>query len=330
MASKIKLQDAADEYISHCSLDLEASTVRAYRSALDALVDGAGNIEVARLTTKHISQTFAKRHWSPSTRNGRLAQFKGFFSWCRAVGYMHRDSDPTFGIRNVKVPEVERLRIPVAEWPRLFDACRHPQETIVLATGLFLFLRASEQKRIQLKHVSLMTDEITIHRIKNKHMDVMPVTSELGVYLRRHLTFLAEQGFTHPDNYLISARVQMERDAKKQFIGGTGVFDATKPLYAPHTVVQRVMKRAGYPVLKEGEHTLRRSGARAYFDALVEDGYDGALRRVQSMLGHKDTKTTEHYLGLDPERLKRNQDLRGKPMFPAVRNANVVPIREVM
>jgi hypothetical protein len=45
------------------------------------------------------------------------------------------------------------------------------------------------------------------------------------------------------------------------------------------------------------------------------------------MLGHKNGTTTERYLGLDPERLARNRDLRGKPMFP-VQDAKVIPIRK--
>jgi site-specific recombinase XerD len=155
----------------------------------------------------------------------------------------------------------------------------------------------------------------------------MPISFELGGYLRQHLTYLAEHGFTDPENYLISGRKQLARNSKMQFIGGTGALDATKPLYAPHVVVQRIMARAGYPVLKEGEHTLRRSGARAYFDQLVENGYDGALKRVQSMLGHRNASSTERYIGLNPERLARNRDLRGKPMFP-VQDAKVIPIRK--
>jgi integrase len=68
-----------------------------------------------------------------------------------------------------------------------------------------------------------------------------------------------------------------------------------------------------------GGHVLRRSGARALFDRLRHEGYDGALKRVQSMLGHSNSVISERYLSLGVERLQRNEMLAGKPMFPETR-----------
>jgi integrase len=84
----------------------------------------------------------------------------------------------------------------------------------------------------------------------------------------------------------------------------------------PYRAVQRALAVMGYETHKEGEHTLRRSGARALFDTLREQGYDGALMRVSSMLGHRDTRVTEHYIGLSLERTQRNAMFAGQPMFP--------------
>lgn len=331
MASKIRLTEAADEFMRHClARGIKPSTVRTYKSALTTLINDVGNIEVARLTARHIDESFAKHTWAASSRNSRLGQYRGFFSWCRARGYMQRDTDPTFGWRNARVPQEDRLRIPVSEWPSLFAACDHPQETITLATGLFLFLRASEQKMIQLKHINLTDNEITIYRVKTSQTDVMPISAELGFYLRQHLTYMATLNAPDPEHYLIGMRVNMGRNQHNHYIAGSGVLDPSKPFGSPHAVVQRVLKRAGYPHFKEGQHTLRRSGARAYFDTLVELGYDGALRRVQSMLGHSQAHMSERYLGLNLDRQNRNKDLRGKPMFPALQDAKIVPIRKEM
>ena len=38
--------------------------------------------------------------------------------------------------------------------------------------------------------------------------------------------------------------------------------------------------------------------------------------RVSSMLGHKDTKQTAHYIGVMQERDSRNASIAGKSMFP--------------
>jgi hypothetical protein len=73
--------------------------------------------------------------------------------------------------------------------------------------------------------------------------------------------------------------------------------------------------------MMEGCHTLRRSGARALFDDLVErGGYDGVLRHVSAMLHHKSTLMTERYLGLDVDVKKRNDLIRGKKMYRTQRD----------
>jgi len=94
-------------------------------------------------------------------------------------------------------------------------------------------------------------------------------------------------------------------------------------------VVKRAMRRIGHEPHGSGMHTLRRSGARALFDRLRHEGYDGALMRVSSMLGHADTKTTEIYLGLSIERQQRNELIAGKAMFPDMtESGTVVPLKE--
>ena len=333
MAPAVPIEQAVERFISHCrSMGLEESTLRAYRSGLDAMVRAVGNIDMRRFDAGHLDEVFAQQRWKASTRNNRLAQFKTFFAWCRARGYMHPDSNPAFGWRNTKVPNTQRLRIPAEQWGALFEACKHPQETITLATGLFLFLRASEQVRIQLKHVHLEDGEIEIYRKKTEDYDTMPISAELAPYLHRHLMWMRSEYGYDPEWYLIPTRGDLERNESNQFILGSGKVDPTKPPSHPHVIVQRVLKRAGYPTAGEGEHTLRRSGARAYFESLVDQGYDGALAQVQAMLGHELAATTERYIGKEWKRHKRNQTLKGRPMFPHLsqQNAQIIPIRREM
>ena len=333
MAQKVPLTVALNEYREHMAArGLAPSTVRDRYAGIAQFIKVTGDIYVDNITHKHLDRVFAACHWQPSTRNNRLGQFKAFFAWCRSRKYMARDNDPTFGYRNVKVVDKHRKRVPVLEWEQLFSACVHPLERIVIATGLFLFLRGSEQQGIQLKHVRLDDMEIDIYRRKTREWDTMPISAELAVYLREHLTWLATQGIADPEHYLIPARNRdLDRHpATGKLIAGTGSLNPERPFIHPHRVVQRVLARAGWEeTLGEGEHTLRRSGARAYFDVLAESGYDGALRRVQAMLGHKSSSMTEVYLGLDLDRRARNEDIKGQPMFPVLSDAaKVVRLRE--
>lgn len=318
-------------YLDHLAAKGRAdSTVRANRLTLDALRRVTGDVDTAKVEPRHVDQFFvANAHWAPGTRNQRLVGLVSFFRWCRFMRFMPRDSDPTFGWKPLKAASAEKLRIPVHEFGRLIDACENPHEDIIVATGLYLFLRGSEQRYLRIGHVSLDRNEIEVYRVKTRERDVMPISLELEEHLRGYLRWLAEQGISGPDHYLIPSRFHAEaRAGHKGLVKGSGGLNPAKPFCRPHEHVQRVMARVGYPTDGEGEHTLRRSGARAYFDSLVAQGYDGALRRVQSMLGHKTSMMTERYLGLDLDRHKRNEDLRGRPMFPALRDARVVPLRE--
>ena len=329
---KIRLQAAITEYEQHLrARGIEQDTTRNIISSLNRMFQVIGDVYVDKIDNRDMDRVFATYLWQASTRNNKLRIYKAFFRWTRARRYTALDFEPLFGWRNLTVPEKHRTRIPRDEWQGLFDQCQHPMERIVFATGLYLFLRASEQQRLQLKHVDLDRSEIEIYRKKTKKWDVMPITSELGEHMRNHLTWLAENGATDPNHFLIPTRNRdMRHDpVTRRWIAGTGTINPTRSLSKPHRIVQRILKKNGYEIEGEGEHTLRRSGARAYFDSLCEErNYDGALRRVQSMLGHTLASTTEIYIGMNLDRFARNKDLADLPMFPIkeVQHDNVVNI----
>lgn len=329
--AKPTLEEAITEYLHHLTArGLAEGTVANRHDSLRALVKATGNVLAWNVTPKHMDRVFSTNSkWAPGTRNNRLTHYKQFFKWCRARGYMHRDNDPAFGWSNVKVPHKDQMKIPVSEWGNLISMCKTPNERIVVATGLFLFLRGSEQQRLQLKHVHLDDLEIEVYRKKTTDWDVMPVSMELAGYLRDHMTYLATMNAPKPDHYLIPTNYS-PTSVEGRFIAGTGRVNPNKPFHRPYDVVKAVLARAGYPTYRQGEHTLRRSGARAYFDTLTDSGHDGALRQVQAMLGHEHAEMTERYLGLRHDRLKRNARIKGQPMFPALHDAKIVPIRREM
>lgn len=325
--------NAVDAYLAElAAMGVEPSTLKNRRSLLTRFAEHVGpRLDSRRIDTTHVVSFVNAQAWSPSTRYERIGQMRTFFKWCRGRRYFLLDQDPMFGWRRMTPPDVDHLRLPFDEWATLFDACRTVRERTVLATGLFLFLRASEQKLLQVKHVDLQRDEISVYRQKSKRWDVMPIATELRPFITEQLEHTASLFAISPEHFLIPAGTPPSgRTPDGRLIAGTSRIDPTKPIGHPHRVVQSVLRRCGYETKGTGEHTLRRSGARAYFDELTTLGYDGALRRVQVMLGHKSSKTTEVYLGLDVDRHARNRDLRGQPMFrrdPAAGFANVIPIR---
>lgn len=338
MRKKVGLNEAGNEYLGHLEARaFDPETVRNRTITLKQLrqdIAGEGDILLENITSKHVDRWRAAHPWAPTTANRKVAEVRAFFDWCRARGYMNVNQDPFLGWRNEKVPQASRLRIPVDAWDDVLDAAPHPLERAILACGLFLMARSSELSTIQIKHLDLDASEVEVYRHKVRRYDTLPICSELDAELRRWLTWYSERCSITPDSYLLPNRVRGHtiRDPKTGRLvrlDSDAPIDPSQPIQRPHRHVQMALRAKGYDIAGEGGHTLRRSAARALYDELVEErGYDGALRRVQTMLDHKHSMTTELYLGLDVDKVARNKALRGKPMFTRRQvgtGGNVVP-----
>ena len=338
MRKKISLNEAGNEYLGHLEARaFDKDTVRNRIITLKQLREalaGEGDILLENITPKHVDRWRAAHPWAPTTSNRKVAEVRAFFQWCRARGYMSPNHDPFYGWRNEKIPQASRLRIPVEEWDRVFDAAPHPLERAILACGLFLMARGSELSTIQMKHLDLDNNEVEVYRHKVRRWDTLPICTELEGELRRWLTWYSERCAITPESYLLPNRVRNHtiRDPKTGRLvrlDPDAPLDPSQPVQKVHRHVQMTLRALGYDLTHEGGHTLRRSAARALYDDLVEErGYDGALRRVQTMLDHKHSQTTELYLGLDVDKVARNKALRGKPMFTRrqVIGGNVIPL----
>lgn len=334
MANKrMPLDQAVAEYLTRLTGQKKAAnTIKSITQSLTALertvrnMTGKSTIFTYSINHTHTTAVFATNAWGPSTYNLHRTNLGKFFEWLRVVGYMPRDTDPMYGIGTQTVEETDKARIPLREWPKLYMACRHPSERMIIDLGLYLFLRGSEMSAIQIKHVLLDEKIIKVWRKKVKRHDDMPISAELDKSLRLYLTWYAmHYGELNPEWYLVPARVrgpgaQVRNEETQRFgdLKATALLDPPKQITRPYNYVKSILKRAGYAVDGEGAHTLRRSGARALFDELRKSGYDGALRRVMSMLDHNNAKTTEVYLGLRLEKVQRNEEIAGEVLFPSL------------
>lgn len=337
---QVRLSDAIEEFIaSRRAQGYAERTIKNYRLALGRLLESVGNIYVESITERHIDGYFGMNstRWAPGTMNLMRAHLVAFFGWCRQRRYMTRDNDPMATTRRRREPRRDKLRVPVTEFSRLLDTATFPRNRMVIAIGLYLFLRSSEIRTLQLKHLHLDMDEIavTVHK-RGGEVDRMPVSSPLRIELNRWLTFYAEQvGELKPDYYLVPSlkHVAGYYDYERGHIMGRKSDErALRPermMSEPHAVVNQVLDAAGYETFREGCHTLRRSGARALFDELAEDASnDRALEIVSSMLHHVEMGTTQLYLGIEGSRAKRDQLLKGRQLFK-INDANVAPLRVV-
>lgn len=339
MTRKPTISEARTPFRYHLvSRGLGERTIKNYMQTLNRWEELVGDTRIDQIQASHVDRFFGEGAWAPKTQNLYLSLLRGvFFPWCRRQGYMPRDHDPTEGWRNAKSEKSEQLWLPVDEFPALLEAADNPRDRAVIALGLFTFARGSELSTLRIQDVDFDKSLLTLYRWKTKDADLMPISSELWSEMDRYLAYYkVNQGFElKPEWYLVPVRSKTVPvwDYETRTIDPTRRREAdllpTQRLYRPYEPVKRALRKLGYDPKGSGAHTLRRSGARALFDRLRKEGYDGSLRRVSSMLGHKDTKTTEIYLGLSLEREQRNELLAGQPMFPALRDATVIPLREV-
>lgn len=340
----VLLSDLVDEFeASLTSNSYSKNTVRNHTRAARELLAHVGNIQVRNVTDRHVDGFFAMRKarlLKPSSLNVELAALRALFKYATMRRYIPANADPTAHRRPFRVLQRERQRIPARDFGRLLDCADNPRDRVLLAIGLYLFLRASEIQQLHVADCDLQRGEMAVEVIKSSKFDPMPICEELDVELRRWLTFYTQHldRPLRPDDYLVPARLRPQFVKGKMpgwnasMAKGTLELDPTRPAGNMPAVVQRALLKFGLDVrdaddksLSEGVHTLRRSGARALFDSLVQDGYDGALRTVQSMLHHSTAATTERYLGVQLDKKRRDDIIRGRRMFH-VDESNVITL----
>jgi len=328
-------QDVSDFIAFRKSQGRAVGTIRNDRACMERLLTVCGNVYTANLTDRHV--TFYLEH-AGKTRAGSLsidyAVLTSFFAWARKTRRMPRDSDPLLGRKSPKIMPREKRKLAVGDFPALLDAATLDRDRIVVALGLFLLLRVSEIRDLKIRDVDLDEGEISVRVFKSKMIDRMPISSELDTELRRWLrAYVAECGSLQQDWYLVPSAVCGRVSGPRAASRGP-LKPSVKSSEALTKSVQRTLDRIGFPLrdengqtAREGVHTLRRSGARAIFESLQSQSYDYAMRTVQSMLHHSNQTTTERYLGLEPDRHRRNAIIRGRSLYPEMTGGNVVPLR---
>lgn len=336
MAASIKFSDAIEEFISSRRAQGKSpATVRQDGYNLRRLLTDTGNIYVSNLSHVHIDKHFGSRpDWGVAHRSGKIRTFRMFFAWATRRKYF-RGYDPLGEYKTGRRQSNEdKLRLPRHRFSDLLGAAPHPRDRILIALGLYLFLRPGESTLLKIGAVNLELGDVAVVVPKTHDSDLMPITTQLDKELRQWLTYYTtECGPLQDDWYLVPSKTgALRAPAPAGRFGSGNVISEGRlrpdvPMSAPGRAVKRALQGIDLDTSGEGGHTLRRSGARAYFDYLVDEkGYDGALRQVSSMLHHSSTVTTEWYLGLTLDRHKRNAELRGKSMFGEPEADNVIKL----
>jgi len=267
----------------------------------------------------------------PSTHNYYMSRLKAFFRFCSTRGWMKRDLLEE--VSRCPQPMVSRRRPSEEQLASLIEATENDRDRAYITTLLHTGLRRADAARIRLGDVDLSAQTITVFISKSKTEDAIPITARLDRELRRWLLdYEIDLGRDlQADDLLFPAKktggyrwVTVE-DGSRTKTRADDHWCPDKPLTHPERIVHDALEKIGIDAPGEGAHTLRRAAARALFEDLTNaQGYDSALRVVSAFLHHKNSTTTEHYLGLDPERLRRDKHLRGKPFLEPPLEAVVI------
>lgn len=336
-----RLPDVIEEFLrSRKAQGFRPNTITNEQRSLDRLLAYLGPIQVRHIEERHIDEFLAReqgRGLSAGTLNVTLQALRNFFKFCVRRGYMRVNVAAHRRLYR-QVPR-SRLRIPASDFPRLLDACDHPRDRMLFALGIYLWLRDSEATDLRVGDVDLRNGSVTVRIHKTNQIDVMPISYELDKELRRWLSYYSTDLGTPLKSDMLLVPAKSRPRGKDPVTGHYRAVPGDEHLrpYAKITrtydPIKKVLERCGYPVTlesgrgaMEGMHTLRRSGARARFDFLVSQGYDGAIKEVQAGLHHKSVQTTERYLGLDLDAHRRYHNIRGQHMYGESALDNVVDL----
>ncbi len=343
----MRLDETIAEYLAHRrAVGYAKNTTRVEQQALDLLLVSVGNIQTRSLTAKHgemYISAMTSKGLKPSTTNLYRGAFRRFCSWAATRRHLPATANPLGTTRSLRVTNPPRRRVAARDFGRLLDAAEHPQSRIIVALGLYLFLRSSEVIALDVENVDLDDSHILVYQPKTGRYDEMPICTELDAELRRWLTWYAQDvadrhGPLQPHWPLVPPRrpSQLWNDGSgkcggRPDIPPTGQLNPLRRAAQIQSKAQEALRGIGWVVTpsdREGIHTLRRSGARALYEQLIlvgEAARDDAIGTVQAMLHHKTRALTEHYIGLEAEREKRDTRLAGRAMFPP-RAENVVEL----
>lgn len=339
---RITVREARDLYRQAQEGDrLAEGTIKKHRGVIGSLLVSLGrDLQLASVERGHIATWRRERSMtlgrqgkplSVGTLNNDRVILATFWKWCRENGHC-KGALPTEGMKKIEGFASEHHHVPAERWPEFLDAAENPRDRFGIAIGLYTFARASEINSAVVGDLQPFADGfpgIKITRWKTKEVDHLEIVEEFQEEIDRWLEFyrrqLAAQGIELSNEHRLVPSFQHGHKIQQ---GPDGKFSKVKQL-VPHRsparmaeMVQPALLAMGYTTLQEGMHTCRRSGALAYLndlnyrvDTLREILPNPPIRIVMDLLGHKDQRTTEKYLGLAHGRTARNQVMRGRRMI---------------
>lgn len=351
--AKVRLDDARVAYLAdRASNGLAKATIRNDNTCLTRFIRVTGNLYTDTVeNTPHLTRYFSE---AGTTRNPNSLQIdyqvlRDFFRWCINNNQINGKHVSPMEARRKPKGRVERpwRGLPVQQIREVCEAAwdTHPRDGMLVAQACFLLGRATELTKLRWINIDLDNGWVYYFRYKTNKQDTMPISTELRRYYEKWKAYYVEQcGPLQPDWFVIPRRsrppMRMQlvdgKMVSRSFSAESRLMPDTE-LIEPWLQAKKALDKIGFPLrdpvtgksMREGMHTFRRSGAKAWYHQLVAEGDPNPLLKVQSLLGHANEDTTRIYIGEEVDRIARNDRVRGREMFPGLFADNVVTLHPV-
>lgn len=326
---------AASEYLAvHAQRSTSKTSHYDFKSLLRRFAARVGNRHVGSLRPEHCEDFFygpgdslsaTCMHTTLATHKGRL---KRFLAYCHRREWLPLSPDVMLeGINPKGRRNRNRYRMTLPELRRLLEAAEKPRDRALIAFVANTGVRISEAVAMRVGDVSLPRGELFVTLVKTNEETVLPLSLDLERELRAWLTHYAEsvgkleRSFTLFPPYYPARFVGPSLTAPRQL-------NPTARIAQARALLKPIAEKAGIELEPgDGWHTIRRSFARIVYEAARGHGHDDALRITQSALNHSRAETTERYLGLNLERQRYTDMMKGKPFLTAdIEPGKVIPL----
>ncbi|MEO6857672.1 MAG: tyrosine-type recombinase/integrase [Solirubrobacteraceae bacterium] len=277
----MKFQDSIESYIADMRSQgrlNSSSSVRGYRSTLDAHASDIGNRDPAKVGREDIKRTL--RRWpNPNTQGTNRAKLVSFYDWAMEEGI--RRDNPARQTRRPRRRRAESYRLTGREAIALLRAARGVRERRAIHLLVCAGLRNAELRGLQGRHLQRAgMVHVSVDIAKGGRERWIPVIADLAA--------VADEirGNVAADEYVLPAQRFRNPPFNTERVDYARSPSSSQAL---RQLVMRVAARAGI-----AEHVHPHDLRHAFAEQIARDT---DARTAQHMLGHAHLGTTDMYLG---------------------------------
>lgn len=259
--------------------ELTGGSPKTTRAILLAFAKGAGNPAAGELARHHIERWLNSMTVGASTVRMRLSTVHVFCQWLILNGYLR--TDPTLGVKPPRQPRAVPRALPAASVSQLLERLPDSRARLIALLMVQEGLRAIEVSNLQAGDLDEVNGMIFVVG-KGGNQRVLPVSAETMRAFRRYVA----------DVPLVAGPLVRSYNNPHRALSA-GYISGRMSLWMSQAGIKR------FPRDGISGHALRHTAAT---DALA---HGATPREVQEMLGHESLATTQRYLRVRPENLRR-------------------------